>query len=128
MKKRSAMLVAAGLVAALLAGGTALSFSLAGETASAQSSRVRPVVKTERRTVTVHKKAKSGPARVVTITTSGSASTGVTDPSTATYEDSSETETESETEDSTETESETDSDFSSSSADSSSEDGSGGDD
>jgi hypothetical protein len=70
MNKRSAMLVAAGLVAALLAGGTALSFSLAGGTAVAQDGRVEPIVRTERRTVTIHKKADPKPAQVVTIAAS----------------------------------------------------------
>lgn len=76
MNKRSAMVVAAGLVAALLAGGMALSFSLAGGTAVAQDGgRVKPIVRTERRTVTIHKQAKAKPAQVVTISapsTSGS--------------------------------------------------------
>lgn len=74
MKKRSAMLVAGSLVAALLAGGTALSFSLAGRTASAQDSTVRPIVETRHRTITVHKKAKAEPARIVTIASQPSTS------------------------------------------------------
>jgi hypothetical protein len=79
MNKRSAMVVAAGLVAALLAGGVALSFSLAGGTAAAQDGgRVKPIVKTERRTVTIHKKAEAKPAEVVTISTSASGSASAT--------------------------------------------------
>jgi hypothetical protein len=76
MNKRSAMVVAAGLVAALMAGGTALSFSLAGGTAAAQDGgRVRPIVKTERRTVTIHKKAKAKPAEVVMVSAPSTSST-----------------------------------------------------
>lgn len=75
MNKRSAMVLAAGLVAALLAGGAALSFSLTGGTAVAQDAgRVKPIVKTEHRTVTIHKKAKSKPAEVVTISAPSSGS------------------------------------------------------
>jgi hypothetical protein len=67
MKKRSAMLFAASLVAALLAGGTALSFSLVDKTAAAQDPTIKPLVETRHRTITIHKKAKVEPAPVVTI-------------------------------------------------------------
>jgi hypothetical protein len=101
MNKRSAMVVAAGLVAALLAGGAALSFSLAGGTAVAQDGgRVKPIVKTERRTVTVHKKAKADPAQIVTVSSPSSgdgSSSSVGDDDFA--EEPTETEHENETED-----------------------------
>lgn len=84
MKKRSAMLVAGSLVAALLAGGTALSFSLAGRTASAQDSTVRPIVETRRQTITIHKKAKAQPARVVTIASQPSTGASVLEQSSTT--------------------------------------------
>jgi hypothetical protein len=75
MKKRSAMLIAAGLVAALLAGGTALSFSLADGPAAARERTIRPIVKTRHRTITVHKRAEADPERVVTIVSQPSTST-----------------------------------------------------
>jgi hypothetical protein len=74
MKKRSAMLIAAGLVVALAIGAAAMSLSL-GTTASAEGSRARPIVKTVRDTVTIHKKAKGssdGPT-VVTLQSSSAA-------------------------------------------------------
>ncbi len=77
MNKRSAMLIAAGLVAALFAGGTALSFSLAGGTAAAQDTpRVDPIIRTKHRTITVHEKAKADPGRVVRVSLPPSAPTG----------------------------------------------------
>ena len=74
MKKRSAMLIAAGLVVALAIGAAAMSLSL-GTTASAEGSRARPIVKTVRDTVTIHKKAEGssdGPT-VVTLQSSSAA-------------------------------------------------------
>jgi hypothetical protein len=70
MKKRSAMAMAAVLVAALLAAGTVVSFSLSGTTAAAQGS-TEPVVLTKHRTVTVHREAKPGAPEVVTLPASG---------------------------------------------------------
>jgi hypothetical protein len=97
MNKRSAMVVAAGLVAALLAGSAALSFSLSGGTAAAEgAARVKPIVKTERRTVTIHKKAKANPAEVVTISAPSTSGSSI-DPSSGSsgsYDDSSEEPTE----------------------------------
>ena len=64
MNKRSAIAVALGLVAALAAGGFALSMGLAttGTAAKAASSlsQQKPKVHTIKRTITVHKKAKNG--------------------------------------------------------------------
>lgn len=60
MKKRFAMVVAGGLVAALLAGSAALSLGLLGaSTASAGGDRTAPRVRTVERTVTIHKKQKA---------------------------------------------------------------------
>jgi hypothetical protein len=79
MNKRSAMLVAAGLVAALLAGVAAVRMSVGGGIpASAANEKVKPIVHTIERTITVHKKAKhsSQPALVV-LPARGSASTSL---------------------------------------------------
>ncbi len=64
MNKRSAMLMAAGLVLAMLVGGVAIAVGLTGPAASAATPRVvkhhkapKPIVKTIRKTVTVHKKS-----------------------------------------------------------------------
>jgi hypothetical protein len=64
MNKRSAMLMAAGLVLTLLVGGVAIAVGLTGPAASAAAPRVikhhkapKPIVKTIRKTVTVHRKA-----------------------------------------------------------------------
>jgi hypothetical protein len=120
MNKRSAMVLAAGLVAALLAGGAALSFSLTGGTAVAQDAgRVKPIVKTEHRTVTIHKKAKSKPAEVVTISAPSGSSVSSSTSSDDGYE------SESSSEDSHESEQEDDA-FEQESSDHSGE--SGGDD
>src|SRR3990172_6780038 len=54
MKKRSAMAIAAGLVAALLTGAVALSLGLSGTpTADATADRLKPPVRTIHHTVTV---------------------------------------------------------------------------
>ena len=60
MKKRSAIVIAGGLVAALLAGSAALSLGLLGaSSASPAGDRTAPRVRTIERTVTIHKKDKS---------------------------------------------------------------------
>jgi hypothetical protein len=78
MTKRSAMLIAAGLVAALGVGTMALSIGLSGNgTAAASDARKQdPIVRTIHRTVTVEKKAKGdGAVQVITLdATSGSTS------------------------------------------------------
>jgi hypothetical protein len=78
MTKRSAMLIAAGLVAALGVGAMALSIGLSGNgTAAASDARKQdPIVRTIHRTVTVEKKAKGdGAVQVITLdATSGSSS------------------------------------------------------
>ncbi len=72
MNKRSAMTIAAGLVAALLAGVAAFSLSLGSSATPASASSKahrKPIVRTIERTVTVERKAKGGAsgAQVVTL-------------------------------------------------------------
>lgn len=70
MTKRTAMLMAAGVVAALLGGSVALSFGLSGGgTAAAETPRrLEPIVRTVHRTVRVEKEAK-GPAEAIQVVT-----------------------------------------------------------
>jgi len=75
MKKKSAMVVAAGLAVALLAATVALSMSLSGGgTAQAETTKhSKPIVRTVHRTVTIHKDAKaSGEATVQVVSLSDS--------------------------------------------------------
>ena len=71
MTKRTAMLMAAGVVAALLGGSVALSFGLSGGvTATADTpKRLDPIVRTVHRTVRVEKEAKGStePVQVITV-------------------------------------------------------------
>ena len=80
MNKRSAIAVALGLVAALAAGGFALSMGLATTGTAAKAAPVhthqKPKVRTIKRTITIHKKAKNasgGGTVVVSSNQSGSA-------------------------------------------------------
>jgi hypothetical protein len=64
MNKRSAMLVAAGLVLTLIVGGVAIAVGITGPSSSAAATKTskhhkhqKPIIKTVRRTVTVHKQA-----------------------------------------------------------------------
>jgi hypothetical protein len=85
MKKRSAMTVAAGLVAALLAGSVALSLGFTGgQTASAGSGHTTPRVRTVERTIKVHKKAKARKPVVMTIAAPASAAQRATASASAT--------------------------------------------
>ncbi len=64
MNKRSAMMMAAGLVVALIAGGFALTNGLVGPqpssaVASGKAATKKPLVRTVRRTVKVHRQARS---------------------------------------------------------------------
>ena len=80
MKKRSAMAIAAGLVAALLTGAVALSFGLSGaQTADATGERATPRVRTVHRTVTVHREAKATEPETVTVVTASSSSPTASD-------------------------------------------------
>ncbi len=70
MTKRTAMLMAAGVVAALFAGSVALAFGLSGnQAATADSPKPDPIVRTVHRTVRVDKDAKPAdrPVQVVTL-------------------------------------------------------------
>lgn len=79
MNKRSAVMVAAGLVLSLIVGGLAVAVGLTGPTVSnavpraERRSAPEPVVRTLRRTVTVHKKAEPKPGEVVQIAAQSSA-------------------------------------------------------
>lgn len=63
MNKRSAMLVAAGLVLTLIVGGVAVAVGMTGPSSSAAAPRLarhqkpKPIVKTIKKTVKVHKKS-----------------------------------------------------------------------
>ena len=80
MNKRSAMLMAAGLVLTLIVGGVAMSIGLTGPTSSEATPRAErhraaaPIVKTVKHTVTVHKRGSAAPATGTG--TSGSNSAG----------------------------------------------------
>ncbi len=67
MKKRSAMVMAAGLVLALLVGVAGLSVGLAGPDTAGASGTSDPIVRTEHETVTVHRDAKAEPAETVEV-------------------------------------------------------------
>lgn len=74
MNKRSAVLIAAGLVLTLAIGGLAVSLGLTGPTPVNAAGPARPerVVKVERRTLTIHRKAESPPAATVMLSTPAS--------------------------------------------------------
>jgi hypothetical protein len=66
MKKRSAALIAAGLVLAMGIGAMAVSLGLTGPTASNAAARAAaPVVRVERRTVTVQRNAEAIPGTTI---------------------------------------------------------------
>jgi hypothetical protein len=79
MNKRSAVFIAGGLVLLMAVGGLAVSLGLTGPTPVNAAGPVRPerVVKVERKTVTVHRKAKpaAGSAIQVFATSPGSITT-----------------------------------------------------
>ena len=79
MNKRSAVLVASGLVLTLIVGGFAVAVGLTGPSVSsavphAEQRSAEPLVRTVRRTVTVHQTADPKPAEVVQIPASSTAS------------------------------------------------------
>ena len=85
MNKRSAMLMAAGLVLTLIVGGVAMSTGLTGPTPSQAAPRAgqrqkapKPIIKTVKHTVTVHKQGTATPATATATApaTSGSSSAG----------------------------------------------------
>ena len=73
MNKRSALMLSAGLVLTLIVGGLAVATGLTGPSVSnavpqaQRSSTSEPVVRTVRRTVTVHKKSDAKPGQVVRV-------------------------------------------------------------
>ena len=73
MNKRSAVLIAAGLVLTLAIGGLAVSLGLTGPSPVNAAGPVRPerVVKVERRTVTIHQKAMPASAGTITLSAPG---------------------------------------------------------
>lgn len=80
MNKRSAMLVAAGLVLTLIVGGVAVAVGLTGPASSAAAPRIthkqkarKPIVKTIKRTVTVHKQAPAAAVAAPAVTYTSSA-------------------------------------------------------
>jgi len=83
MNKRSAMLMAAGLVLTLIVGGVAMSTGLTGPTPSRAAPRAErrqttaPIVKTVKRTVTVHKQGSATPAPATSTATGSPGSTSV---------------------------------------------------
>lgn len=95
MNKRSALLVAAGLVLTLIAGGLAVAVGLTGPSVSSAVPRVdrragsEPIVRTVRRTVTVHKKAEAKAGEVVQIAAPAMATTSSNDSSQSSVDDES---------------------------------------
>ena len=99
MNKRSAMLMAAGLVLTLIVGGVAMSVGLTGPTPSQAAPRAghrqkapKPIIKTVKHTVTVHKKGEAVPAATTGSSDVGSAgsvsgSSGNSDDQDSTYDD-----------------------------------------
>ncbi len=80
MNKRSALVVSAGLVLTLVAGGLAVVIGMTGPTISSGSPRtdtqVEPIVRTVKRTITVRKQAKADPSPVVQRSSSGTSESG----------------------------------------------------
>jgi hypothetical protein len=130
MTKRTAMVMAAGVVAALLGGSLALAFGLSGNTAAVADTPARqdPIVRTIHRTVTVDRQARGSdqPVQVVTLSSDPASST---DPSEGddSFEGESDDQYESEDQDESEDQESSDGsgeDGSSTSSSGSSEDGS----
>ena len=104
MKKRSASMVAAGLIFTLVVGGLAVAIGMTGPSVGngvpqADRSATEPVVRTVRRTLTVHKQAESGSPEVVQLAATAAASpspSGSDDSSASGYEDNESEESESE--------------------------------
>jgi hypothetical protein len=92
MTKRTAMLMAAGVVVALLGGSLALAFGLSGNTAAVADTAAKsdPIVRTIHRTVRVDKQAKPSdqPVQVITLSSSTSSSDPSQSESDDAFEDS----------------------------------------
>jgi hypothetical protein len=63
MNKRSAIALAGGTAAALVSGVAGYSLSLTQATAQATTAPDKPIVRTEVRTITIHKKPKVHPSK-----------------------------------------------------------------
>ena len=89
MKKRSAILMAAGLVVALLSGAVAMTIGLSGNGAAEAGDRAKrdPIVRTIKRTVTVHKDAKATDQASVQVVRLDSSSSATSDPSASESDD-----------------------------------------
>jgi hypothetical protein len=93
MNKRSAVLIAAGLVLTLAIGGLSVSLGLTGPTPVNAAGPVRPepMVKVERRTVTIHRKAEAPSGGTITLSAPAS-DPSIGDESDDGYEDEHESE------------------------------------
>ena len=96
MNKRSAMMVAAGLVLTLVVGGVAVAVGMTGPEASSAQSKLshkknKPIIKTTKKTITVHKKGQAPAGAVVTLpaASSGTVSSSSGSSSDSTYGDDS---------------------------------------
>jgi hypothetical protein len=81
MKKRTAILIAGGLVASMMAGVVALTIGrgIVGRPAAQGVAKPKPIIKTETTVVTVKKRRPgkaAGPVTTITLVRPGSASTG----------------------------------------------------
>jgi len=91
MNKRSAMMVAAGLVLTLVVGGVAVAVGMTGPEASSAQPKLthhknKPIIKTTKKTVTVHKQAPAQAGAVVTVPAASSGT--VSSSSGSSYDDS----------------------------------------
>ncbi|MEO8477174.1 MAG: hypothetical protein ABI572_09000 [Actinomycetota bacterium] len=91
MNKRSAMMVAAGLVLTLVVGGVAVAVGMTGPEASSAQSKLthkknKPIIKTTKKTITVHKKGQAPAGTAVTLP---AASSGTVSSSSGSTSDSS---------------------------------------
>ena len=93
MNKRSAVFMAAGLVAVLTLGGMAFSRGLTGPTVSSATPRnkqahVKPLVRTHTKKIVVHKQAPTPPARTVFMPAPSSSYTAAASTTSGGYEGS----------------------------------------
>ena len=93
MKKRSAMLVAAGLVLAMVVAGLGFTMGLTGPTADAKRVSVgrtsqKPIVHTKTKTITIHKQAESQSSDASIVYSDGTAP-GTSGATTSSYGDDS---------------------------------------
>lgn len=65
MNKRSAIAIAGGVTGALISGVAGYSIRIHQPTAEASADPAKPIVRTQTRTITIHRKPKRAPAAVV---------------------------------------------------------------